>query len=245
MDAFTKSLLFVFVVSAALSTALFLFYRAMLNDFNRPALLYNQIKNGHKNRSHDKKVKLKMEDYRAISKEEKSSVLGSIVVLILFVIIVFALLFDVVYFVAITSNSMKPTFERGDIVLMQSLNKEPEEGDIILFNQKRYLVPITHRVVSVTPDGVRTKGDATNPDPWVVPKENIQSKAVQIAQKPIVIKDVGDYFILETEKQHYGKYGLEYTFIKNIFKVIKLYGYGLCILAVFGYLYLTIRETKS
>lgn len=245
MDAFTKSILFAFVVSVALSGGLYLFYRAMLNGFGQPVILYNRLIKRFKNRSHDKKVKLKIEDYRTISKEEKSSVLGSIVILILFVIIVFALLFDVVYFVAVTSNSMKPTFESGDLVLMQSMNKDPKVGDIILFNQKRYLVPITHRITSVTPEGVRTKGDAANPDRWVVPRENIQSKAIQIAGKPIVIKDVGEYFILETEKQRYGKYGQEYTFIKNIFKVIKLYGYGLCILAIMGYLFLTIKETKS
>ena len=228
-----------------MTVVFYLFYRSMTKGTKQPLLIYGQILNSRQNHLHNKKVKSKMDDFRIISKEEKNPVFGSVVVIIIFVLIVFLLLFDVVYLVAVTSNSMKPTFERGDLVLMQSINKEPHVGDIVLFTQKRYLVPITHRVTFISEDGVRTKGDAANPDPFVVPVENIESKAIQVAGKPIVIRDIGEYFILETERQHYGKYGQEYSFIKNVFKTIRLYGYALCILAVLGFIYLTFKESKS
>ena len=223
----------------------YMFYLTAIEGFKGPVIFYNRIRLGHKKRSKNQRVNQKMSEFKIIHKEEENHLLGSIIILVIFVLIVFILLFDAIYLVAITSNSMKPTFEKGDLVLMQSVNKEPKEGDIILFNQKRYLIPITHRITSVTPEGVTTKGDAANPDPWLVKREDIQSKAVQIGGKPVVIKDLGEYFILETERQSYGKYGQEYTFIKNLFMVIKLYGYALCIIAVMGYLFLTIRESKS
>jgi len=68
---------------------------------------------------------------------------------------------------------------------------------------------------------------------------------VQIGGKPIVLKDVGNYFILDTREMRYGKYGLEYTFVKNVFSVIRMYGYALCVISILAYVILTLREAKG
>ncbi|MHC1636423.1 MAG: signal peptidase I [Candidatus Methanospirareceae archaeon] len=150
-----------------------------------------------------------------------------------------------VFFVAITSDSMQPTFKRGDLVLMQRISTSPKVGDIIMFERPEYMLPITHRVIAVTEWGARTKGDARlRADPWVVPKNEIMGKVVQIGGKPIVLEDVGNYFILDAREMRYGKYGLEYTFVKNVFRVIRLYGYAICVISIISYVILTLREAR-
>ncbi len=66
-----------------------------------------------------------------------------------------------------------------------------------------------------------------------------------MGQKPIVLKNVGDYFILDTSVMRVGRYGTEYAFLKNVFATVKIYGYALCIIAILGYVILTLKEMKS
>lgn len=62
--------------------------------------------------------------------------------------------------VAVESNSMVPTFSKGDILILQGV-KEPKEADIIVFSVPGRSTPIVHRVVGKNPDGTyQTKGDA-------------------------------------------------------------------------------------
>ncbi|MDY6965990.1 MAG: signal peptidase I [Halobacteriota archaeon] len=245
MNPLIRPILIALAITASMSTLFYIYYLMVFKRFDAPILLFSRTRDFFKTRSYNNKVEAKMLEYKIASKEEKSTVLSSVLILAIFVIIVFVLLFDVVYLVAITSNSMRPTFERDDLVLMQRINTDPEIGDVILFEKERYIVPITHRIISISGDDIRTQGDGSgNPDPWVVKEEDIKAKAVQVGGRAVVIKDIGDYFILETEQQSYGKYGQEYTFIKNMFMMIKLYGYVLCIIAVVGYVFLTVRESK-
>ena len=64
--------------------------------------------------------------------------------------------------VAVESNSMVPTFFRGDILVLQGVPQENLKlGDIIVFSHPTGDVPIVHRVVGINPDGTfQTKGDA-------------------------------------------------------------------------------------
>jgi signal peptidase len=71
----------------------------------------------------------------------------------------------------VLSDSMKPTFSNGDLVLVGSpghlfVNKIAP-GNIITYRRNEAL--ITHRVVSITEDTLITKGDAMeDADPWQV-----------------------------------------------------------------------------
>lgn len=60
-------------------------------------------------------------------------------------------------FVAVESNSMVPTFERGDILLVLRTD-EIREGEIILF-RSQFGSPIVHRVIEIKDNGYITKGD--------------------------------------------------------------------------------------
>lgn len=76
--------------------------------------------------------------------------------------------------VAVTSPSMEPTLERGDMVLVKGVPfSEIEEGDIIVFDTGSPClpVPIIHRVVDIDGNGLTTKGDS-NPSQLVICHSN-------------------------------------------------------------------------
>lgn len=64
--------------------------------------------------------------------------------------------------VAVESNSMQPTFSRGDILIIQGSNTDQiKQGDIIVFTTSQKGAPIVHRVLTRNADGTfQTKGDA-------------------------------------------------------------------------------------
>lgn len=244
MQPFIAAILSTVAVSACIAAISFTYYQVVVNGSESPVHPYRFLKKLCKERSRNKRVKEKMEEFKAVSITGREPVLGSTLVFSVFLIIILMLFFNLVFFTAITSDSMRPTFERGDLVAMQKIATTPEEGDIIMFERPYYMLPITHRVVAVTDGGVRTQGDARGiTDPWIVPEEAIEAKALQLGGKPVVIKDIGDYFILDTSEMRYdSRYGTEYAFMKNVFLTIRLYGYVFCILAILGYLWLTIKE---
>ena len=78
----------------------------------------------------------------------------------------------------VISESMVPTLYVGDIVLVDT--KKPLDvsiGDIVVFKIENKVV--VHRVIEVYSHDVRTKGDNNpNPDPFIVPTDNIIGKVV-------------------------------------------------------------------
>lgn len=79
----------------------------------------------------------------------------------------------------VASGSMAPTLSVGDIVFVHVEGGENiEVGDIVAYAMEGRQV-VVHRVVSVEPGGVRTKGDANpDPDPFLVDYREILGKAV-------------------------------------------------------------------
>ena len=83
--------------------------------------------------------------------------------------------------IAVLSNSMLPTFARGDAVIMKKIDqkdlKKLKKGTILYYSKEGRL--IVHRIVSVkhTDDGkveVTTKGDNNNSnDPWVITEDDM------------------------------------------------------------------------
>ncbi len=145
----------------------------------------------------DSKIKRRryyLERYCEYGQEKISS---NIVLQLLPLMLVLALFYVLgtqnLFFGTVLSDSMEPTFIRGDLVLMQSIFEEPNVGDIVMFSVQRSSDPITHRIVKIDKYGyITTKGDA-NPkeDNLRMKKGSIRGKAVIIGTKPVIIKGLG------------------------------------------------------
>ena len=81
---------------------------------------------------------------------------------------------------SITSGSMMPTLRIGDVVIaVDHGGAEIEPGTIVVYEDPRKHDLVTHRVVSINPDGSYiTKGDVNGaPDPEPIPAANIRGRA--------------------------------------------------------------------
>lgn len=156
---------------------------------------------------------------------------------ILFIVLVILILMfgvRIIYFQVVLSDSMKPVFEKGDIILSQSASIEPKIGDIVTFKPKDAKNVITHRIVNIKGDTVLTKGD-NNPftDDYKVTKKDIIAKVVTVKNQSVVIKDVGSYFILDFSKEGaITKYGGKFDFLQQVFLVIRTWGYVITAIAL-------------
>jgi len=67
---------------------------------------------------------------------------------------------------------MLPTFKPGEVLYARPAGRALTPGDVIIYEQGG--VRVVHRVVSVEPSGVKTRGD-NNPsvDAWLIPFEEI------------------------------------------------------------------------
>ncbi len=102
------------------------------------------------------------------------------------------------FFVAVTSNSMAPVFWESDLVLVQAISNDPQEGDIAVFQNPLVQIDdkVIHRIHRIGDDDVITKGDNNNfPDDWVVDRGSVLGTAVTYNGRPIVAKKIGRYFI--------------------------------------------------
>ena len=159
-------------------------------------------------------------------------------------LIISFILYNYVFFTVPVSNSMRPTFEAGDLVLMQKFDVEPHESDIIMFGLaligKDQIV--THRVYSVTPEGIKTKGDAGAIDYWIVRPEQIHAKAITIGGQPIVIKSVGNYFL---NTQISSTYAREFGFMQAIVQGGKQLGLLIFVICLVAYTWLSVNDMKK
>jgi len=146
--------------------------------------------------------------------------------LILLVLVLSGLIFTrSLFFVAVTSNSMAPTFWASDLVLVQSIDRRYDVGDIVVFQNPEvsYGDKVIHRIVAIEEGGFRTKGDNSNyPDDWVLSRDDILGSAVTLNGKPIVAKSIGKYFI-----RYYDPY-LEtdptFRYVRSVMSNIHSYG---------------------
>jgi len=82
--------------------------------------------------------------------------------------------------VAVVSDSMVPTLNRGDLIVAEG--GPVEVGDIIIYSGPRNY-PIIHRVIDIKTDGLVTgfvtKGDNNNAeDPWLVKPNQVHGKVL-------------------------------------------------------------------
>ncbi len=149
-----------------------------------------------------------------------------------------------IFFTAVISGSMSPTFNRDDLVLMQNIEHSYKPGDIIMFIDPYTTRPYTHRISEITKRGISTAGDASGiNDPWELGEKDILGKAIILQGKPIVIKDYGKFFIIDDKRQDFGPlFGPDYRKYVLFIQIVKIYGYVIVILSIFIYIALTVKH---
>jgi signal peptidase len=163
--------------------------------------------------------------------------------LVILFIIVILLLSNFVYFAVITSDSMSPTFSKGDMVLMTQF-KDVEKEDIIMFSVPTERYPVIHRVNDIEGENITTKGDF-NPveDSWVINRSDVYSEAVTVGGKPVVFKDVGTYFLEEYDAR--GRHTGEIEFNRLFLQSMKNLAIYIFIIAVLLYIYFSTKEIRE
>lgn len=106
--------------------------------------------------------------------------LYSVITLMLFVIVTLTSGYFRYYALTIGSSSMSPSIDKGDIVIVEKLNKDElpdiKKGDILVYNQENRI--IVHRVNKILKTNdeivIRTKGDNNDSvDSWQVKEDQI------------------------------------------------------------------------
>lgn len=207
------------VALALVVIVVYVFKRGLVN----PAPLVHRFLTRGKRREKRRHVDGVVLHYRETA--IKPSIIGTLIPVALVLLIGYLLYAKLLFLAVVASGSMAPNLEKGDIVLMRS-NVDPQEGDIILFKPPRIPYSVTHRVYEVTDGRVKTKGDArASPDPWVLSKNQIKGEAITIGGSPVVIPDVGEYFLISKEQaERIGPYGSEYYVISQIIQQVKQAG---------------------
>lgn len=158
-------------------------------------------------------------------------------------IIMFLLASRAIFFTAVVSGSMSPTFNTDDLVLMENIDHSYKPGDIIMFERPDTSYPVAHRIKLITDQGISTAGDATGQiDWWELQKKDIHGKAILLQGKPIVIKGFGQFFIMDERHQDFGPFGQDYGKYFLFFQVVKIYGYVITIICIFIYIVITIKQ---
>ncbi len=84
-------------------------------------------------------------------------------------------------YVYVKSGSMEPAIPTGSLCMIHAKAERGDirTGDIIAFSLGEANLPVAHRVMEITEQGCRTKGDANrSADPWQVEFDDIQGKVI-------------------------------------------------------------------
>ena len=148
--------------------------------------------------------------------------------------------------IVIVSDSMKPEFQRGDMIITQSVLLTPEIGDIITFDVKNNNNDVSHRVIRVSGEKIITKGDNNpRPDDYGTTQKDVKAKAIQINNHPLVIKAIGALFIADYTKQGViYKTGDLFSFMQNLSATIKAWGIVITIFALLGYILMMQKDRR-
>lgn len=155
------------------------------------------------------------------------------ILLIVLIILIAAFGFKMIVFTAVISDSMKPEFQRGDLVFSQAISKEPHIGDIITFKAIGVENTVTHRVIGLQNNFISTQGDNNPlPDDYSTTKDDIVAKVVVIDGHPVVFPGMGSFFILDFSKEgKLRKFGDQFTFMQQMFATIRTWGYVITLIA--------------
>lgn len=89
-----------------------------------------------------------------------------------------------VFFCAHFGTSMNQTLCELDVLEVAPYDNQPiRVGDVIYFVPPHWQHPVIHRVVRVTPTGIRTRGDNNSRiDPWIILPEDVIGQVVRAAR---------------------------------------------------------------
>lgn len=161
---------------------------------------------------------------------DSSEKINAVFSIFLLLFIFFIVMNHYVTFVVVTSESMAPTFKKGDLVLVQSINKIPVKGDIIQFQVPSKKLPVLHRVHEVTATGYITKGDWNpSPDDWMIRESQIQAKVLIVFNSKVKIPALGEFFIAESRVTRFGS---EFGFNSGVVNIIRIFAFIIFILAL-------------
>jgi len=225
-----------------LFSPLLLVYHAARTNRNPLNPVYSSFAGFNRNR----RIKGYLRECKKVPPSTQKVFLTEGLTILTVVSVMFILGTKMVFFTAVVSNSMVPTFAKEDLVLAQNIDRSIKPGDIIMFRTPDTNMPVMHRVVDITREGIKTKGDA-NPavDWWTVKPEDVMGKAITINGKPIVIKNFGRYFIIDDAHQDFGPFGQDYRKYLLFFEVLKLYGFIISTVSLLLYIAITYRKTKA
>jgi len=92
---------------------------------------------------------------------------------------------------AVSSNSMEPVLEKGDLILIKGARKgDIKIGDIIVYKGENGF--IIHRVIKIQEENLITKGDANIYPDLPVEYEKVIGRTVNIGGKPFTIPYLGN-----------------------------------------------------
>lgn len=154
--------------------------------------------------------------------------------------------FKLIMLTVVLSDSMVPEFKRGDMIVTQTLFLKPEVGDIVTFKADDRTFTISHRVITVNGEFIKTKGDnIAIPDSDRTTQKNIIAKAIQINGHPLVIENLGALFITDYSKEGViYKLGDRFTLLQQLSSTIKAWGFILTIIAILAYILTMVGDTK-
>jgi signal peptidase len=240
--------LYKFIIFHIMLFALVLaFFYDRRQGYRRSIGILGSLAQQFQRRSHEGKLNATMTMYREHARKVRLRSVLLPTALVLFA--VYILSAHLLFFAIITSGSMEPTFKKGDLVLMQDILVQPKAGDIIIFpdpqNSRIGSQPltITHRIENISADGIKTKGD-NNPyvDSWSVSRKMILGKAIVLYQQPLVLKDMGKYFLLDFSAQQYNQ---EFLAISRTIQNMRALGIMIFFICLALYLILSVRDART
>ncbi len=84
--------------------------------------------------------------------------------------------------VVYVGESMYPTLKALDILYVKP-RQGYRRGDVIVFKDAEKNHMVTHRVVSVGPEGIRTRGDnCALPDPWTLSEDDVAGAVTSVCR---------------------------------------------------------------
>jgi len=92
---------------------------------------------------------------------------------------------------AISSNSMWPVLEKGDLILIKGTKKDDIKiGDVVVYEAENGF--IIHRVTELMDESFITKGDANTASDQPIKYDKVVGKTINLGDSPIAVPYLGN-----------------------------------------------------